>query len=112
MPLVIKIFNNDKETTKKILFDQQELCLDFQMNDATILFNANANGFYRVDPRTFINDFLNLNKLNSQEKYTLIDDLWSLNVNGSILSDEFIDFNNRFKKETDHDILSFLFYCL
>ena len=112
IPLVVKISNNDKETTKKILFDQKELCLDFKINEATILFNANAYGFYRVDPRISINDFLDLNKLNSQEKYTLIDDLWSLNVNGSISSDEFIDFTNRFNKETDPDILSLVFSCL
>jgi len=75
--------------------------LNIEIENNEIFLNANAYGFYKVNNK-FENNFENINEYSSEEKYSLIDDYWSMVLNGSENSNDFIEFSSKFSNETKH----------
>lgn len=110
IPIFIKYKENNEYKSHKFLLDKKSDNISLPIIPDEILLNSNAYGFYRVNNDFKSNRILTKN-YTSEEKYSLIDDYWSLVLNGSKNPEEFIEFCESFKDELDPDILGLLYSC-
>ena len=110
VPIFIKYKNKDSIEYEKYLLENEKSEIKLKSQTKEIFLNANAYGFYKVN-NNFENSFNDIDEFSSEEKYSMIDDYWSMVLNGSKNKDEFLNFSSIFKKETDPDILTLLYSC-
>jgi len=110
VPIFLKYKLKDTYKYEKFLLEKPNDELSIEIENNEIFLNANAYGFYKVNNK-FENNFDNINEYSSEEKYSLIDDYWSMVLNGSENSNKFIEFSSKFSNETDPDILTLLYSC-
>tara|TARA_Y100000748_G_scaffold127494_1_gene106839 strand:- start:825 stop:2381 length:1557 start_codon:yes stop_codon:yes gene_type:complete len=110
VPIFLKYKLKDSYKYEKFLLEKTNDELNIEIENNEIFLNANAYGFYKVNNK-FENNFENINEYSSEEKYSLIDDYWSMVLNGSENSNDFIEFSSKFSNETDPDILTLLYSC-
>ena len=110
VPIFIKYKHKDSVEYEKYLLENEKSEIKLKSQTKEIFLNANAYGFYKVN-NNFENSFNDIDEFSSEEKYSMIDDYWSMVLNGSKNKDEFLNFSSIFKKETDPDILTLLYSC-
>tara|TARA_B100000945_G_scaffold92844_1_gene72414 strand:- start:11939 stop:14449 length:2511 start_codon:yes stop_codon:yes gene_type:complete len=110
VPLFIKYKHKSSIEYEKYLLGNEKSEIKLKSQTKEIFLNANAYGFYKVN-NNFENSFNNIDEFSSEEKYSMIDDYWSMVLSGSKNTDEFLNFSSMFIKETDPDILTLLYSC-
>ena len=110
IPLFIKYKENNTYKFHKFLLEKEIDNISFSKVPEEISLNSNAYGFYRVNTDFKSNQIIPKN-YSSEEKYSIIDDYWSMVLNGSKNPNDFIEFCKSFKNELDPDILGLIYSC-
>ena len=110
VPLFIKYSTENGLKEIKFLLKNQDQIIELEKNVKKVFINSNAYGFYRTDTKD-LDSLFNIEKLSSEEKYSIIDDYWALVLNNSKNFEDFLRFSEEFYIENDPDILSLLYSC-
>ncbi|MFL2665500.1 MAG: M1 family metallopeptidase [Dehalococcoidia bacterium] len=115
IPINIKYSMNGKIYDEKILLEKQSRSFHLNGEVEWIFFNANSNGFFRINYSKTLLDLLS-KAINSGilpiERYTLLDDLWATVLSGNLSASKFLDFIQNYEKEKDLDVWILLSSCL
>lgn len=110
VPLFIKYSSENQNKEIKFLLNNKDQKINLGKNVDNVFLNSNAFGFYRTDTKD-LELLFNIDKLSSEEKYSILDDYWALLLNGSKKLPDFLNFSEQFSNEDDPDILTLLYSC-
>ena len=110
VPLFIKYSSENQNKEIKFLLNNKDQKINLGKNVDNVFLNSNAFGFYRTDTKD-LELLFNIDKLSSEEKYSILDDYWALLLNGSKKLSDFLNFSEQFSNEDDPDILTLLYSC-
>jgi puromycin-sensitive aminopeptidase len=104
VPIHIRQINGDNTVDSKVLLDGDDVSVPMSAPDATVIVNAGANGFFRVEYDAPLLRRITgpaLDRLSTPERYALVDDAWSAVVAGRLVADAFLAFAREFADEAE-----------
>jgi puromycin-sensitive aminopeptidase len=111
VPVQLRIAAGGTATTERVLLAEREARLRLPATVDAVLVNAGGHGFYRVRYGPELRERLfqhGLGRLESGERFNLVNDAWAVTVAGLMPLVEYLDFAARFRDERDRNVWSIL----
>jgi puromycin-sensitive aminopeptidase len=111
IPLRVQQSSNGVAQTATVLLDGDRVTIPLTSRDATVIVNAGAHGFFRVeyDPELLSRiTGAELARLTTAERCALVDDAWASVVAGYLAADEYCQFIQAFAGETTAQVWQML----
>jgi puromycin-sensitive aminopeptidase len=101
VPVIARVHDGAATETRSVLLADEPITIDAP-DDALIVLNAGAHGFYRVAyPEAWRNRLIDAGVLGPQERFTIIDDLWASVIAGDATAADFLACARRFAGERE-----------